>query len=90
VLGIKQLTISFTLYKSTDFEAAGMAKHQWCNRIAVKGVTAKSKHVQQECEYLDLNSLLECNVQRFILLLQLILGVQRIVSAFPNSNINTG
>ncbi len=58
--------------------------------MAVKRVSAKSKHVQQECEYLDLDSLLECNVQRFILLLQLILGMQRIVSAFPNSNINTG
>ncbi len=58
--------------------------------MAVKGGSAKSKHVEQECEYLDLNSLLECNIQRFILLLQLILGMQRIVSAFPNSNINTG
>jgi hypothetical protein len=58
--------------------------------MATKGVTAKSKHVQQECKYLDLNSLLECNIQRFILLLQLILGMQRIVSAFPHSNINAG
>ena len=53
--------------------------------MAVRGV-----HVQQECQYLDLNSLLECNIQRFILLLQLILGMQRIVSAFPHSNIDTG
>ena len=40
--------------------------------------------------YLDLDSLLESYVQRLVMLLQLVLWMQWVVSTFTHSNINTG
>lgn len=61
-----------------------MAKHQ-----SLKQHMSRAKQLYN-LAYLDLDSLLESYVQRLVVLLQLVLWMQWVVSTFTHSNINTG